>query len=270
MLQVTSDLASKLRRRHLECIMVFSDAFMAKITEATTEMLRQCLILLVCLSLSFGCKADDKLFAVISINLKQEKLELFLNDEDGKPFNRLDHLAAWLKSHNRQLIFAMNAGMYQPNFSPVGLLVINGKQVSPLNQADGTGNFFLKPNGVFLVSKSKPAIVDSVEYPTIAKGVQIATQSGPLLLRRGVIHPAFNPQSSSRLIRNGVGVSGSNVYFVMSKQPVSFYEMAIFFRKSLRCQDALYLDGVVSSLYSNGQIIGNDEADIGPIVGVAQ
>lgn len=164
----------------------------------------------------------------------------------------------------------MNAGMFKPDFSAVGLLVQNAQQVSPLNLSDGAGNFFLKPNGVFFVSESGPRIVDSTEYPALAQGVRLATQSGPLLVRNGNLHPGMDAASTARLIRNGVGVSGDSVMFVISEQPVSFYELATYFRDELHCPDALYLDGVVSSLYSLELQRNDSKMDLGPIVAVVQ
>ena len=209
-------------------------------------------------------------YTIVHVDLRTDRLELFLQDEKRSTFKRFDQLAAWLAGRNQRLNFAMNAGMYKPDFSPVGLLVEDGKQISPLNSADGQGNFFLKPNGVFFVSQSGPRIVETSEYPALAQGVRLATQSGPLLLRNGVIHPALGAASTNRLIRNGVGISKDVVLFIISEQPVSFYEFAVFFRDELHCQDALYLDGVVSSLYTVNPKRNDSRADLGPIVGVIQ
>ena len=207
-------------------------------------------------------------FTTVRVDVRTNRLELFLRDETGRPFKRFDQLAAWLAGRNQHLGFAMNAGMYKPDFSPVGLLVQDGREISPLNVADGTGNFFLKPNGVFFVSASGPRIVETTEYPALAQDVRWATQSGPLLVRNGVINSAFDAASTSRLIRNGVGVSKDTILFVISEQPVNFYEFAVFFRDELQCRDALYLDGVVSSLYSVSLKRNDSRADLGPIIGV--
>lgn len=209
-------------------------------------------------------------FTTVRVDVQNDRLELFLLDEKGRAFNRFDNLATWLAGRKQDLRFAMNAGMYKPDFSPVGLLVADGRQISPLNLANGTGNFFLKPNGVFFVSGSGAQIVATTEYPARAKGVRLATQSGPMLLRNGVVNSAFDPASTSRLIRNGVGVSNGVIVFVISEQPVNFYELAVFFRDELKCQDALYLDGVVSSLYSVALNRNDSRADLGPIVGVVR
>jgi uncharacterized protein YigE (DUF2233 family) len=204
------------------------------------------------------------------VDVRTQRLELFLRDDEGHPFRRFDRLNAWLASRNKRLRFAINAGMFQPDLSPVGLLVQDGQEVSPLNLSDGSGNFFLKPNGVFFVSESGARIVESSEYPSLAQGVRLATQSGPLLVRNGALHPAIKAASSSRLLRNGVGVSGDTVLFVISEQPVSFYELAVYFRDELHCPDALYLDGVVSSLYSTDLERNDSTVDLGPILGVVQ
>jgi uncharacterized protein YigE (DUF2233 family) len=207
---------------------------------------------------------------VIRVDTRKEDLEIFLRDDAPNEFKRFDNLKSWLESKNKRLRFAMNAGMFKPDLSPVGLLVQDGKQISPLDLSDGPGNFFLKPNGVFLISDYGPKIVESSEYPTLAQNVRLATQSGPLLVRNGKLHPAINAESTSRLVRNGVGVSGDTLIFVISEQPVNFYEMAIYFRDELHCPDALYLDGVVSSLYSADLQRNDSKTDLGPIFGVVQ
>lgn len=151
----------------------------------------------------YGGIAESR-FTTIRVDVRTVGIELFLRDDAGHTFKSFDRLRSWLVGRNERLRFAMNAGMFQPDLSPVGLLVQDGQQVSPLNLSDGTGNFFLKPNGVFLISESGPRIVESSEYPALAQGVRLAIQSGPLLVRNGALHPAINAASTSRLLRNGV------------------------------------------------------------------
>lgn len=209
-------------------------------------------------------------FTAVRVDVRSARLELFLRDETGRPFKRFDDLASWIARRKQHLDFAMNAGMYKTDFSPVGLLVEDGREISPLNLGNGSGNFFLKPNGVFFISAAGPRIVETTEYPALARGVSLATQSGPLLVRNGVINTAFDAGSTSRLIRNGVGISNGYILFVISEQPVNFYEFAVLFRDELKCQDALYLDGVVSSLYSVSLKRNDARADLGPIIGVVR
>jgi uncharacterized protein YigE (DUF2233 family) len=69
---------------------------------------------------------------------------------------------------------------------------------------------------------------------------------------KGAIHPAFIVNSTDRKMRNGVGVtSTTEVHFVITKDRVSFYDFARFFRDGLGCRNALFLDGgVAPGLYA--------------------
>jgi uncharacterized protein YigE (DUF2233 family) len=165
----------------------------------------------------------------------------------------------------------MNAGMYHADFSPVGLFISDGKELSPLNTANADGNFFLKPNGVFVVTETGARVVETSEFPSIRERVLLATQSGPMLVHRGKIHPAFNAQSESRLFRNGVcAPTPEEVVFVNSEVPVNFHEFATFFRDTLRCTEALFLDGTINSLHSTALKRSDFRMDLGPIIGVTE
>ena len=214
-------------------------------------------------------ESAGKRFTVCRIDVRKERLQLFLNDDSGQPFRRLDRLSSALEAKGKKLIFAMNAGMFDRNFSPVGLMVAGGKQSSALNTATGEGNFFLKPNGVFLISDSGARVIETSEYPITGEAAIIATQSGPLLLRSGKIHSAFKPASTNRFIRNGVGVASTGIaVIVISEDPVSFHEFATVFRDKLDCPDALYLDGVISSLHSAKLRRTDSRLDLGPILAI--
>lgn len=206
-------------------------------------------------------------YTVTTIDTRKEQLQLFLNDEQGQPFHDFTRLDGWLRNRGMQLVFAANAGMYHADFAPVGLLVIDGKELAPLNLDGGFGNFFMKPNGVFFVDASGPHVVESSEYPGLSDSVRIATQSGPLLLRRGKIHPAFQPNSRSRKLRNAVGIVGNKAVFVISEKPVTLYEFAAYLRDKLGCRDALYLDGSISSVYDAAKKRNTARAQLGPIIG---
>lgn len=207
-------------------------------------------------------------FTAIAVDTRAERLELFLNDDTGAPLRRLDRLDAWLKSKKLQLRFAMNAGMFEPDLAPVGLFVAHGREIKSLNLADGPGNFYLKPNGVFLLTEAGPKIVRSPKYSEPRAGVLLATQSGPLLLEGGVINPAFSATSKSKHIRNGVGVRGHEAIFVISNEPVTFHELASYFKDQLHCPDALYFDGVVSSLLAPDRGRHDSTVDLGPMIAV--
>lgn len=214
---------------------------------------------------------SGKRVTVCRVNVHKERLQLFLKDDGGKPFKSFEAIDRWLQTRGQKLVFGMNAGMYHRDFSPVGLFVIGGQQLAPLNTNNGAGNFYLKPNGVFLVSEKGARVVASSEYPELSERVLLATQSGPLLVRGGKIHPAFSPGSESRLIRNGVGVPSPDVaVFAITEGPVNFHEFATLFRDILRCPDALYLDGVVSSLHSTELKRSDKKTEFGPVIAVTR
>ena len=212
-----------------------------------------------------------KKVTVCKVEVAKDSLRLFHRDESGAPFKRFDRINDWLKPRGQRLIFAMNAGMYHGDFSAVGLFVADGKELAPLNLADGNGNFFLKPNGVFAITDKGAHVMESSEYLRLRKRekVLLATQSGPLLLRGGKMHPAFNADGKSRLYRNGVGVSSpGTAIFAISEEPVNFFEFATLFRDKLHCPDALFLDGTVSSLYAEPLKRNDFRMELGPMIGV--
>ena len=167
----------------------------------------------------------------------------------------------------RQVAFAMNGGMFAEDGRAIGLLVEKGRQVRAINRRKGGGNFHLMPNGVFLVRRNgKSAVVTSDTY-TPSPDVAFATQSGPMLVIGGKLHPRFDPDGSSRNIRNGVGIArDGRARFVISEDPVSFGKFARLFRDGLGARDALYFDGSVSSLWDPANGRRDMHAPLGPMV----
>jgi uncharacterized protein YigE (DUF2233 family) len=189
-------------------------------------------------------------YIVCSFNPADDHLRTYWRANDGKPYRTFATLAAQLKAKGETLRFAINGGMYDDTFRPVGLYVENGRELTLANIATITGppsqipNFYKKPNGVFYIGNGKASILETGRFLAEKPRANFATQSGPMLIVNGAIHPAFIPNSTDRKPRDGVGVSGPNqVYFVITKGWVSFYEFAKFFRDRLGCSDALYLDG---------------------------
>ena len=200
----------------------------------------------------------------VSLN---DDLRLFHSGSDGL-FGSFDAIENTLAQTGEQLGFAMNAGMYHPDRAPVGLLVQNGQPQSRLITSDGPGNFGLLPNGVFCVGKTF-GVIESREYAKTNPACTYASQSGPMLVIDGALHPKFLAASASKFIRNGVGVSadGAQAVFAISNDPVNFHAFARLFRDALALPDALYFDGKISRLYAPG--LGRDDFgfSMGPIVG---
>jgi uncharacterized protein YigE (DUF2233 family) len=206
-------------------------------------------------------------YIVCEVDPARYDIGLYLRDATGKPYEHLEKVGA---AH--PFLFAMNAGMYHEDFSPVGLFVADGKETAPLNQGDSPGNFFMKPNGVFYVDQAGNAgVMETAAYAASGIAPRIATQSGPMLVIDGEIHPKFEPNGESRFIRNGVGVRDPHtVYFVISRTSVSLGSFARLFRDELRCPNALFFDGAVSALHDGKAYVIGGEHPAGPIVAVSE
>ena len=193
-------------------------------------------------------------FFIRTVDLRKDDLRLFWNDDQGHLLRDFASLEKFVSARGDRLVFAANAGMFEPTSKPVGLLVQDGVEQSPLNLNDGTGNFYMKPNGVFVInSKHQALVVESGSYTTLLSPVIWATQSGPLLVHGGDILPDFIEDSKNLKIRSGVGVrKDGTIVFALSREPVNFYDFAAFFLTHLKCPNALYLDGDISAFYVPG------------------
>jgi uncharacterized protein YigE (DUF2233 family) len=198
------------------------------------------------------------------------RIRLFHSGSDGKPYASLKSFEQAMAAQGRMVLMAMNAGMYHENLSPVGLYIEEGRTLSPIQRGEGEGNFFLKPNGVFMIGKDGHAsILETEAYVAANPQPEYATQSGPLLVLDGALHPRFEENGKSRYIRNGVGIRpDKTVVFAISLSEVSFGSFARLFRDGLGCPDALYFDGVVSALSNGKKTILGGKYPAGPIVAV--
>lgn len=199
-----------------------------------------------------------------------DDLRLFLTAADGKPLGTFERLRADLAARGETLVFAMNAGMFHPDRSPVGLYVEEGTERSAIVTSAGPGNFGLLPNGVLCLGKDGFAVMESRSFAGRRPECRFATQSGPMLVIGGRLHPRLLPTSDNRNIRNGVGVAadGKTAWFAISDAPVTFFEFARLFRDGLGTPDALFLDGSVSRLFAPE--VGRDDFGLpmGPMVGL--
>lgn len=193
--------------------------------------------------------AGGMLYTVATVDLKRDTLRLHWNNPTtGQPYRTFDQLSARLRKEGRRLLFATNSGIYAPGLRPLGLHIEEGRTLVGLNRARSGGNFALLPNGVFWVRGQQAGVTETQAYGRLGLRPTFATQSGPLLVERGRLHPAFNRSGTSFKVRSGVGVCrDGQVRFVVSAGPVNFYSFAVFFRDTLDCPDALYLDGSISA-----------------------
>ncbi|MCX7557973.1 phosphodiester glycosidase family protein [Sulfitobacter sp. F26204] len=212
-------------------------------------------------------------YAICEVDLTSEQLELFLADPNGNIFGYFGNVDAALKERGLSLGFATNAGMYHEDRSPVGHYLENGQEIQRVIPDAGPGNFGLLPNGVLCLRENRADVFETGDFLKQAPRCRSATQSGPMLVINGNLHPRFLINSTSRYIRNGVGTSpdGKRAVFAISDSPVTFYEFGSLFRDHLAMSNALYLDGNISRLRApdldrNG--IGFTQ--LGPIIGVVE
>jgi prepilin-type processing-associated H-X9-DG protein len=208
------------------------------------------------------------MFSVCRFDTAKDELRLAWRGRAGGALRSLAALEGELGKDARRVRFAMNAGMYDEAGAPIGLYVEHGKELKKLNLKSGPGNFHLKPNGVFAAdADGRLSVTASSRFTNGVRAPQWATQSGPMLVIDGKIHPKFDANGRSRHIRNGVGVrDASTALFVISEEPVSFGRFARLFRDSLGCANALYFDGNVSSLWDPGSGRQDATSDLGPMV----
>lgn len=184
------------------------------------------------------------------IDPSEYDIALAYRGADGEVFGSVAKVVVALTANGRTPVLAMNAGMYHADMLPVGLYVENSAEISPLNEDDGFGNFFLKPNGVFFVDEGGRAkVLETEAYRSAEIMPAFATQSGPMLVIDGALHPRFLPDGTSKYIRNGVGVrADGRVVLAITRDPLSLGSFGRLFRDIADCPNALFFDGAVSSL----------------------
>jgi uncharacterized protein YigE (DUF2233 family) len=196
-----------------------------------------------------------------------EDLRLWLDGPDGSVLGGFDILEEMLAPH--RLVFAMNGGMYHEDRKPVGLFIEQGKVRTPAAHGGGYGNYGMLPNGIFCIGTDF-RVWESDAFASAEPACAYATQSGPMLVIGGELHPAFRAESTSVFIRNGVGTSadGGRAVFAISNWPVNFHTFARLFRDGLGLPDALFLDANVSRLFAPELGRADAGPPVGPIIGV--
>jgi uncharacterized protein YigE (DUF2233 family) len=213
---------------------------------------------------------DNAPYSVCETKRDDRGLRLFLRDDSGQIIGSFSALERLLAGRGEKLVFATNGGMYHPDRRPVGLYVEGGRESAPLIRRGGPGNFHMRPNGVLWIDAAGAHATETSRFSALKAKPLYATQSGPMLVIGGALHPRFLGRSESAKIRNGVGLCrDGKVRFAISDRPVEFRAFALFFRDRLGCADALYLDGSISGLHApdlNRSDIWRPQ--MGPIIGL--
>lgn len=193
---------------------------------------------------------EDAGYVVCSIDLKAARPRLFWKGADGQPYRTFASVAKAVADEGKLLTFAMNAGMYADDFSPMGLYIEDGDEQHPANtvklkpSTNPVPNFYKKPNGVFFIDRTGVGILPTETFLKRKQKADFATQSGPMLVIADRLNPIFISGSTDRKRRSGVGVcEADTLRFAISDAPVNFHDFARLFRDELKCRDALFLDG---------------------------
>ncbi|WP_419906430.1 phosphodiester glycosidase family protein [Hoeflea sp.] len=219
---------------------------------------------------------EDDRYIVCGFDLTDTDIRLFWQQPGGGPYATFSTLANALDLEGMRLEFAMNGGMYGDDFSPIGLHVEDGQTLRAADTATSSQrpepNFYKKPNGIFYIGSGTAGVMTTEAYLSSPPGARFATQSGPMLVIDGDLHPAFIVDSNSRKQRNGVcAPTPTEVRFVISDGRVNFHDFGRFVRDHLGCENALFLDGgSAPGIYAPK--LGRDDppghGGYGPIIGV--
>lgn len=221
--------------------------------------------------LSETIEFNGNTFHVFLVSIKNNGLRLFLNNRSGKNYSNFQAIKAYLQTDEKKnLVFAMNAGMFHANHQPVGLYIENKKILHPVNvDTSSRGNFFMQPNGIFAFSGDNAAVLPTFEFIKNYSSPDVfdfATQSGPMLVIDGRINPKFNAQSTSKFVRNAVGIRDDTIVFAISNEPVNFYDISSFLLDKMNCRSALFLDGSISRMYLPELNLNELSGEFGPMI----
>ena len=230
-------------------------------------------------ALAQSCQSEsfeDDRYIVCGFDLTDSDIRLFWQQPDGGPYTTFATLANALDLEGMRLEFAMNGGMYGDDLSPIGLHVEDGRTLREANTVTSNQrpepNFYKKPNGVFYIGDGTAGVMTTEAYLASPPAARFATQSGPMLVIDGELHPAFIVDSNSRKPRNGVCTpTPTEVRFAITDGRVNFHDFGRFVRDHLGCDNALFLDGgSAPGIYAPE--LGRDDppghGGYGPIIGV--
>lgn len=135
-----------------------------------------------------------------------------------------------------QALAAVNGGFFQPDYRPLGLMIVDGQEVNPLRNADW---------GIFLIQGNTARIIHTREY--LPNGsISQALQVGPRLVVNG--RELRMKKQTAR--RSAVGITTREKIILLNTNDTDVYaqDLARIFtlpeaEGGLECRDALTLDG---------------------------
>lgn len=170
-----------------------------------------------------ACTLTDPTLTLQSytVNPQQERIVMYWQKQNGKAWGSLRSLLSDIDKDG-SVQMAMNGGIYDKAYEPLGLYIENGELLKPLNRASGGGNFFIRPGGVFWLKGQRAGITPINNFKPSPE-ITYAVQSGPMLIENGAINWRLKPSASSRKLRNGVGIDKQDGWYLClaSVKPIS-------------------------------------------------
>lgn len=204
-------------------------------------------------SLSLSCVSfSGHLYAVAKIDLRRQKIFFTTSGNGKKTYPEV------LSDRAREGIHALlitNAGMYGTDNRPLGLLISpTGKlhEAYARTEAGPSHGNFSWDSAVFQISDEGVASIVPVMTWRSSLHIVAATQSGPQLVNLGKINASIPVHSGFTFLRTAIGVDQNNrslVNVVVSREPVTLFELADLMASNLHCSEALHLDGDLSAFY---------------------
>lgn len=135
-----------------------------------------------------------------------------------------------------QALAAINGGFFQPDYRPLGLLIVDGQETNPLRKTDW---------GIFMIKDQVARIIHTQEFQN-NQGISQAIQVGPRLVVGGrELH--LKKQLAKR---SAIGITHKNQIILANSEDTQVFaqDLAHVFWLSedgggLACRDALCLDG---------------------------
>ena len=140
---------------------------------------------------------DGAKFTVCTFDPRHDNIRLFFTGTDGKPYGSLSALACGAKGEGRKAYVRDERWHVQQDQSRRPLC--RGQpQAARGRHARRCNEFHMKPNGVFWIGDGVAGVTETSRYLANTPPARYATQSGPMLIVDGKIHPKIRPNGTSR------------------------------------------------------------------------
>ena len=147
-----------------------------------------------------------------------------------------DRMEIRVLARKADALAAVNGGFFTPEYRPLGLLIIDGKEVNPLRKADW---------GVFFIQENRARIIHTSEFQS-ERNISQALQVGPRL----VVNGRELQMKKQNARRSALGVTAKNQVIFLNTDFTDVFaqDLARIFhlpesQGGLECRDAMALDG---------------------------